>query len=299
MGLNVRVGAAVVILAAAGTTGAAWADDAPLPAAMPAPEPAVLKGPTVKPAGEALSRLTLVERDFQGRVKELDTDPVSAALPKLGLDGTTLEACTIILAQRREILDRIVGDNLLTLLKIQQSRQTGDTGEVRRLTRELVGKAGELRERGRLMDELEGVMPADKHAELRRMVTEYVVASGGSHEGDGAMGDEGQGGGGDKAGRGGRGRAAAAGFASMLGAEIRRSYERVVGQRVAEFDALIKRLELTPEQEGKVRALAQASFDKNQGRKPSRAEGTRVFLEIYRELNEEQRAKLIEYVRGK
>lgn len=263
----------------------AWADE-------PAGD-AALKGPSVSASPK--SEPTLIERDFEGRLRTLETDPVSAALPLLGLDAVSMEACHQILNERRAILDRVVQNNLLLLVQTQQARQSGDKDEVRRLTRELIGKAGELRARGRVLDEIKGVIPTEAFTKLDGLVRGYMSAAAKERNERGgdmsADGDAGAGaGGGAKAG------AMRAEFAAMIGQEIRRSYERVVGQRVAEFEKLLKDLDVTPEQESKIRKIAADTFQRSEGKKPTRAQRAKVFLAVYKELDGMQRTRLLESV---
>jgi hypothetical protein len=92
------------------------------------------------------------------------------------------------------------------------------------------------------------------------------------------------------------GGATAAEALAAVGREIRRSYDRVVTSAVKDFEELIKRLELSPEQEAEVRRLAQDSFQQTAG-KATPAQRGELFVKIYGVLEPGQRAKLVEIVR--
>jgi hypothetical protein len=82
-----------------------------------------------------------------------------------------------------------------------------------------------------------------------------------------------------------------------IGIELANSYKRTVTQGGAEFDALIKELSLTGEQEGKLRTLVQeALLEGDPGVSPR--ERRRIFATIWRDLNAEQRQILTEKMRA-
>jgi hypothetical protein len=81
-----------------------------------------------------------------------------------------------------------------------------------------------------------------------------------------------------------------------LGQDFRRAYDRVVGQASRDFDALIRELTLTPEQESKVRQIVGDSFQKSYGN-ASAAERSRIFTEVLQVLTPEQRTQLAKRLR--
>lgn len=82
----------------------------------------------------------------------------------------------------------------------------------------------------------------------------------------------------------------------MIGQEVRRSYERVVGQQAADFDALIKSLNLSEAQESKVRQIVGDSFQKYEGKIPANERAKLIAL-VWRELDGSQREILLKRLR--
>lgn len=244
----------------------------------------VLAGPRIAPEAKATS---LVESEMTGGIKRLDVPPDEAALELLDLNDETKAACQRILVERAAALDAFVADNLTTLLEASNARQAGDAAEARRLFRELMGRAGPLRARGKLGDELRSVMPPEAAAEHRRLVEEYwraIVAEAG-----------GAGGGGDMQPRGG---AIERESIRAIGEEIRRSYERQAAERQGQLDEFLGAMNLPPERETKIRNILIDDFQKNQG-KGDRASRFRTFMRVYRELEGEERQALVEFVRAR
>lgn len=275
---------AIVGALAAGAPAARAMDDADKPDA--------LRGPSVK---EEPKDASLVQRDFSGKIKRLDTDPTLAALEKISLTPEEKAAAEKIITERNTILDRLVLDNLQELVALNGARQAGDRAGARAKLADLLEKMKPLTSRGRLVDELKSVLPESKHAELVRLTGEYTQASIADRmenpEAQGEMGAALA-----KRTRNPRAGAAAAEFLENFGQEIKRSYERVLGSRAKDFDKLINQLQLSPEQEAKVRRIATDLIQKANG-KPSPRETTRAFFEIYRELDVDQRQILRDRIR--
>lgn len=243
-----------------------------------------LRGPSVS---EKPKNASLIERDFAGHIKRPDTDPALAALEKLKLSPEEKAATEKIVAERDTIIDQIVLDNLKLLVQLNNARQSGDKAGTRQYVAEAAEKLKPLTSRGRLVEELKGALAPANAAELARLVDEYRAASIDDRmkaESSGKGGEAGQ-----------RLKATAAEFLEGYGQEVRRSYERVIGSRAKDFDALIKSLSLTPEQEGKVRQLVTDLVQKTSG-KATPAQRSKVFVEIYKVLNAEQRTALIEKI---
>jgi hypothetical protein len=255
---------------AAGVSSTAWADDSPADA---------LRGPSVN---ERPKDSTLVERDFSGRIKRVETDPVLAGLERIKLSSEERAAADKIVNERNTILDGIVQDNIQLLVQLNGARQAGDNAGIRKYVGEAMVLLRPLTARGLLIDELKSVLPKDKHEELARMVSEYRAASIGERM-QGDMGKPGQG----------RAQASAAEFLENFGQELKRSYERVIGTRTQDFEALVKSLSLTPEQDSKVRRIVVDLAQKTSG-KPTQRQTAKAFMDVYKLLDAEQRKVLIE-----
>jgi len=259
----------------------------PTPATAEAPTPAdpgVLGGPRIEaPAKPA----TLVERDFGGSMKTLETSPEEAALGLLALSDEERAATRTVLDERAALLDAVVGGNLGVLLRLQGIKDGAATPDQRAAMVELAGKLGGLRARGRLVDELAGVLGGENAAALRRIVEEHRVQA----VKDGL--EAARKAGGPKT----RGQIGAKLTLDALGSEIRRSYDRRAAQGGDQLDAAIAAVEATPEQEGRLRAIALASFEKSLG-KPTPAQRREVFTKLMKELDARQKMLLLKHLYG-
>lgn len=256
----------------------------------PAKDEAPLKGPTV---ASPETKPTLVQRDFAGKVIRLEMQPAEAAVKLLRLDDATRAKVDAVILERSALLDKIVTDNLELLVKLQGAREAPDKAEYGRLTHELSEKSTPLVQRGPLAVELAGILPPAANSELRRLMQEYwkaivdedtarpaserepseISTPAGNDPGSQreAMRDE---------------------VRTMTGLEVKRAYERTIGARSRDFDALIKDLNLSPEQESKVRKIAGDSFQKTYG-KATPQERARVFWQVYQVLDAQQRKALL------
>lgn len=265
---------------AAAIGGAARGQDADAP----------LKGPVVR---QTVSPETLVETDFQGHIKRLEIPPEEAALGRLDLDEAARNKVQRILRERAAILDKVVVENIGLLLKFNTARQAGDRKDQALLLGEFSQKLTPLLQRGALGDELKTALTDDQKARFDSLVNGYwdaVVA-----ERMNAADMEGGGRAGRKPGRAGilaRERLAA------LGQEIKRSYERSIGQRVSDFDSLLKQLDLRPEQEGKVRSLV-TDYAQRTKLNPNTDQKRDLIRRISQELDAEQQRRLLAYVLGR
>src|SRR5207237_189456 len=122
---------------------------------------------------------------------------------------------------------------------------------------------------------------------LRRMVDEYNRLAA-----EERMSDPTEGKSGEKPNR--FGALIAQGFEGF-GQEVRASVQRVVEAGGQDFENLLKMLVLTPEQESHIRQKAMDLHLKTYG-KPTKGQQFRLFLDIYGELDAEQRHRLAEFI---
>lgn len=254
------------------------------PAAQPPSDSDALRGPTLTKHPDRPEH-SIVERDFNGKLRKLEDNPALVALHRLSLTPEQRAAAEKVVGDRAAALDTIVRDNLRLLVELAQAMQSGDTQSAGRLQAQAMEKAGPFLKRGPLVNELRPVLPEDTFAELRRMVDEYNALAAEDRMGDPMSGPRP----GNKFGA-----MLAQGFEGFA-AEARASYQRVVGQGGKDFENLIKILQLTPEQESAVRRIATDLFQKTYG-KPTKRQQLRVFLDIYAELNPDQRRILAEHI---
>ncbi|MGQ0627446.1 MAG: hypothetical protein ACT4PL_05015 [Phycisphaerales bacterium] len=252
----------------------------PAPAATPAAPAAeldALGGPKVV---EKQKPLTLIERDMAGKIKRLEQQPAEAAVRLLKLTPEIRAKVDRLLADHASAMDQLVRDNLKTIVALGGARAAGQVDDARNHLRELMAAAGPLKDRGRLQSQLTTVLSETDRSEVRRLTNEYFTAVV-KEKTDEAGGES----------RVNMRELLFAEFAAFIGVEVSRAYERVVGQRTKDFDALLKTLNLSPEQEGKVRKVVGDSFTANYG-KATPAEQARVFSEVYAILTPDQRQTL-------
>lgn len=247
----------------------------------PAADP--LAGPSVAAAAQ---QRTLIERDADGKIMRLDRAPAEAAVRLLNLGPDVQRDVDRILTERAAILDGLVAEHLREIVEIAGANQSGDRAGAMRKLMELAPYAKPLRERGQVGEELARVLPEGQAKRVRQMVQEYTQALMAEERAAAqARGEEVN----DRA-------LTRAETLRLVGEEVRRSYERVVGQQAADFDKLIQLLSLSEEQESQVRKLVGDQFTQNYGRATA-AQRAQVFAQVWRLLSSEQRAELLKHMR--
>lgn len=240
-----------------------------------------LAGPKVVERERA--RASIVEREFDGKLKRLEQHPALVALDRLELTSEQRAKATEVVVSRNTQLDTIVRDNLRAIIEAALARQAGDQAAAQAKFGELLKKARPFLDRGTLLSELRPALPTDQYQQLKHAVDEYNAAA--AQDAMDAPGAKRQ----NRIGA-----ALAQGFEGF-GLEVKASYERVFADRNKEFEELLQHLDLTPEQESKVRQKVLDLVQKTYG-KPTRAQQVRVFLNIYSELTPEQRKKLAQRI---
>lgn len=263
------------------TTPAAPATPASAPGAAPGDSP--LSGPRL--SAESVRR-SILAREADGKVRRLDMHPAEAAVLILALDPAERAAVDRVLLDRAKQFDAVVRDHLKLIVDLQGARQVENRAELRRLLIEAQRVTQPIRDQGPLETQLAAVVAPEKGRELVAIVKEYTDAV----EAEDAQNPPPRGMPNGPAAQ--RQRRAL----NDMGLEIRRAYERVVGQRVADFDALLAKLDLTPEQDGQIRKIAMDSFTNGYG-KATPAERARVFRAIYNILSPQQRTTLQQVMR--
>lgn len=282
----------VLVAVAGGTAARAGLGDDPEPGAVTPPTPPqeeapreTLRGPQVEAAS---AERTLIEYDFNGRLKRLEGLPEEAALDLLKLKPAERKAAEEVLAKRAALMDTITAENLDLLVKLQTSVQGGDRADAQRLLRELAKKYAAVVQQGTLKNQVRGVLPAEQADTFATLVDEYWKARIRDAQ--------------TAAGKGGERlsflQAGARETLRAFGQEIRASFERQVTGRQAEFEELLKALELDTEQDAAVRKLVREHFEKY-GLKKDRGAFVRLVADVMVELKPEQRKKLFERLRDR
>lgn len=211
-------------------------------------DPPALAGPSVT---DTKAPPSLVQRDFEGKVKRLEEPADEAALALLPLTPEQRAKADAVLAQRHALLDRLVLENFQTVSRLRGA----PADERRQVFLELREALRPLRERGSLADELRPVLTSEQHERHAELVGEYFAAITDETAPGEAMGEQP---------RRAVDRAGAAGreLIQQIGVAVRRSYERTIGQQQKELEATLAALNLTPEQDAKVRKIILDSAQK-------------------------------------
>ena len=236
---------------------------------------------------------TLVERDYEGALRPIEGRAEVAAIALLGLSDAEREDVDALVLERAKLVDEIVFDNLELFTQLQSARSSLEEGaragrrpggDEREVVARFLDAVAPLREQEPLLDHYAAALPEAKREQYRAIVNEWTRAS-------------------SEAAAGGTGERRAARMAGRRGpemagirAELRAAYDRGVADRTGRLDSLIDRLELTPEQEGEVRAMIRA-FGEANGREPTQAERADLLREILALLEPEQRREAIKRIR--
>lgn len=276
--MNTKVIAALMVGGLAGVTYAQTPKETGQP---PARSP--LSGPKVP---DRTGKPTLVERGSDGKVARLEEWPALAAVRKLKLDDKSKAAVAKLEAEQAAAVDKFMGGNLLEVAAVASAFQSGDLKEGLAGVRKLKQDHPVLEQRELLSQKIGALLPKEQEKELQLMVQEYWNAL--IQEETDAANAKGE--------KVSMGKVAGAEALRLLGKDIKASYERVIGQRVKEFDTLIKSLGLSAEQEGRVRKITDDAFAKAKGN-PEKVNKSEVFWKIWGELDAKQRAQLVERVK--
>lgn len=252
----------------------AWSGSSPTPP---------LAGPAVNRESSE-RRVTLVAREFDGRLKQLESEPVSAAVAIMDLAPGERAAADAVILARKAALDAVLRENIKRVLESQNAFKPGDDGSGQRALSELFEKARPILDKGVLLEQVAAALPRDKARELRRIVNEYMDAAVESRLGL-------------KPGEPSRerfGARLAEGFANFQ-KEVENSARRVFEDGEREFQDLSRKLGLTPEQEGQVQAMFIDLYADTNG-PPSKARQAVVLLKALGLLTPEQKNKLREIV---
>lgn len=317
-------GLAAVCLAAA-----LHAEPDPTKADAPAvaPEPTVLAGPKV---ADKTEKLTLVQRDSEGKLVRLEDRPEIVAVPLLKLSGEAKKAADKVLNEHGTLVAKALNENMGLFNQLQSARQSGDVRGSIPLVREMRQKAPELWEPA-LLDKLARALPVEKAALLRSIVTEYFVALADEPGPDGRTprrpsqparkpedGGSGGGGGGmmQGDGEGGMMQGGGGGKADMppdaeidprlrnriesnlVIREMARSLKTLAEMRREQVDHLLVGLGLTPEQDAKIRAMIREKGTKSKG-DPTPEDRRALIEEIKKLLTVEQVKQLQENLRNR
>lgn len=247
-----------------------------------------LAGPS---AGDAIAKPTLVERAYDGTLKRLELPPAEAAVALLELDDAARVRVEALIAERAAAVDEVVIGNIELLVSVKGAGESGDRVRAIGLLRKLDEAFGGIEPVRKFEERLGGAMGLVQRQEFMALLDEYRDAV--AEDRRRALEREGA------ARRELRPRALRLRERlEELGVEIRRSYERQVTLAAREFEALMAKLALRPEQEGEIRRLV-ADYAQRTQLNPNEADRRAIFLKVLSHLDEDQRRILFESARGR
>ena len=263
--------------------------------AAPAPT-GVLAGPTVNATAQP-AKATIVARGFDGMLEPLDMEPAAAAVFRLNLDEEALRAVEVHAAARSKAFSEFVtahydqlidaGADLQAMRTMEPAERAAAFGRIRTLFADMKPFTA----RGTFIDECADALTAEQVTEARRMADEWIATRKAelrrevfpqtAGELDPAA-DE---------------RLEFRMRFEEIGAMVKRTIAQRVESRKAQFEDVTKRLDLTPEQTEKLRALfMEIGVQEIQGKREpgaySMREQQHIFGELAKILDESQRAKL-------
>ncbi|MEO1511315.1 MAG: hypothetical protein AAFU70_04505 [Planctomycetota bacterium] len=229
-----------------------------------------LSGPTVKPESAGP---TLIERDYEGKLRALERRPEVAALDLLGLSEDELANAREIVAERAAEVEGIVFSNLLLLGEIGTALEAAPPESGFEVLEDDLRKRAEaalepLWTGSPLVDRIEQALPQARRAAYRGIVNDWYAA---------AM---------EQA----RARSAGAGVSAfelvirdVIGAEIESAYQRGQTGRDQAYEEFLDALDLDPAIEGEVRRVALDAYMKilnDTGREPNQTEEAFIFRQM-------------------
>lgn len=133
-------------------------------------EEPLLSGPRLN---DTAQDRTLVRFEFNGNLRRLDRTPEEAALNALNLPSKTRDEVDEIVRADQTALDEYVRTDLDVLVLLQSARQAGNKPEAAALVAQLSDRTGAPAGPIRLRDRLARVLPEAERREFQRMIDEY------------------------------------------------------------------------------------------------------------------------------
>lgn len=249
------------------------------PSGRDAQPPGLLAGPSLEPAAR---ERTIVERDFDGRVKIPDPTPEQAALRLLAIDAETQPKIDRVLARRLQILSDFVGENLFLLQQLDTADKAGDKKGAILLALKAATELRALTENGTLQQQLARVLPVSQRREfnaiLARFWKEYANEQVKHPNKEGKA----------------RGRVEVVAEAKVqsLGREIERTVASMVGSGDLIARLLLKDITLLPEQRARVADIIEL-YARHAKDAPTDKQNQQLFVTLLTALDADQQKQLI------
>lgn len=256
-----------------------------LAAILAQPVSAPLAGPA---AASRAERPTLVQRDFNQRLRRPETTPERAALNLLKLSPDSLAAAESVLDRRAAAIDRFVTENLFLLQELDTASKAGDKLDVAILILRAVDAIRPVLAYGTLRDQVVAALSPDDAARFAAVFDEYWSAAvdeshresreAGKKEARWAI-DLGE-------------------RFKHLGEEIARSFERQLASGTVFVDYYLQGLDLTDEQRGSINALKLDMLERT-AFKPSEKDQQQLAVGALAYLSAAQRTIVLKRITGK
>lgn len=238
-----------------------------------------LAGPKVAPV---VAPLTLIARDFNGKLVRPTISPEEAAVGLLTLNETEKTAVDTVLSERAAIFDRAIQENYELLLKLQGLAQMAPKEKIA-LLRQWNDALSELKRHGKLPELLAAGLTPFNAAAFRKLVSEYREAVIAEEMKVPEMSSEKP---------LARGQVVARAMLAELGGELKRSFDRRVAEGTAKLEEIASKVDATSEQKDKIQQLSIAYVTENKG-KPTPQQRGELFRKVMEVLTPQQRQMLV------
>lgn len=257
----------------------------------PAPAPNA-EDPLSGPAVVDNPKTTIVEHDASGRLIRPEVGPEEAAYAKLDLTPEQRGPIDALLAKRAATFDQIVRANVDLLVQLQSARQANDADAYRKSFTELQKAFRPINVAGPLRAQIAKELPKDQAGEFEAMQRQYwraVYDEAVKTEGAPAPTP-------DNHAKPEAGHNMAdiirREIVTNFGQEIDRSFKRITEQLHERLESFLSQLDLTSEQDAKIRAMV-TDYAQKTKLNPTPEDRAELFRRILPELTPEQRKKLI------
>jgi vacuolar-type H+-ATPase subunit H len=260
-----------------------------------------LAGPKLTP--DQTRTQTLIERDFDGKIKRLDISPEEAAIALLDLTPTEKAAADQAIAARAADMDALVTAHLLDIVRLGGELQSPRPGERAAAIREAYRLSGPILAKGRLIDRISLALPESQRVRYVALVDEYKKSLGDeliqqarhgksddvefaaevAKEPKNIIGH--------------RMRARLKLELESFAQEIQRSAERIIAEKQDRGNDFLSKLQLTMEQQSKIQGIYADLAGKYGLKEPPKSVQVMLFARVLQVLTPEQRKQALVLIR--
>jgi hypothetical protein len=260
-----------------------------------------LAGP--KLASDQIRPQSLIDRDFDGKIKRLEISPEEAAIALLDLTPSERASADEAIAARAADMDALVTAHLLDIVRLGGAFQSPRPGERAAAIREAYQLSGPILAKGRLIDRISLALPESQRTRYIALVDEYKKS----------LGDELI-----QQARHGKGddvefaaevakepkniishrmRARIKLELESFSKEIQRSAERIIAEKQDQGNDFLSKLQLTMEQQSKIQGIYADLAGKYGLKDPPKSVQVVLFARVLQVLTPEQRKQALVLIR--